>query len=112
VIEMMDDILQVPGLSAANSNMLRELFRYYSVNLLTSAKVCQITDTGVVVSVGDQQEKVIKADNIIMAVGYASGAQLAYEVKEKNNIHIIGDAAKVGNLMDVVWAAYDVAFAI
>ena len=112
VIEMMDDILQVPGLSAANSNMLRELFRYYSVDLLTSAKVCQIADTGVVVSVGDCQEKVIKADNVIMAVGYDSGAQLADEVKEKNSIHIIGDAAKVGNLMDVVWAAYDVAFAI
>jgi len=112
VIEMMDDILQVPGLSAANSNMLRELFRYYSVDLLTSAKVCQIADTGVVVSVGDRQEKVIKADNVIMAVGYDSGAPLVDGSKEKNNIHIIGDAAKVGNLMDVVWAAYDVAFAI
>jgi len=47
-----------------------------------------------------------------MAVGYASGAPLVDGSKEKNNIHIIGDAAKVGNLMDVVWAAYDVAFAI
>lgn len=47
-----------------------------------------------------------------MATGYDSGAQLAEAVKEKDKLHVIGDAAKVGNLMDVVWAAYDVAFAV
>ena len=32
--------------------------------------------------------------------------------KDGKNIHIIGDAARVGNLMNAIWQAYDVARAI
>ena len=46
----------------------------------------------------------IAADNVILCTGYRS-APLAEKAK---NVHIIGDADKVGNLRTVIWGAWDV----
>lgn len=111
VIEMMDDILKIFGLSAANSNMLRELLDYYHVDVITNAKLNEITPSGVQFSVGDEG-RVIAADTIVMATGYTPYAPLAESLKDISEVYTIGDAVKVGNLLDVVWAAYDVALKI
>ena len=47
----------------------------------------------------------IPADSVILSVGYKS-APISEKAK---NIHIIGDACKVGNLRSVIWQAWDVA---
>ena len=41
---MQDNILNLPTLCAANSNMLREIIRFYEIPVYTSAKVLEITD--------------------------------------------------------------------
>jgi 2-enoate reductase len=46
----------------------------------------------------------IAADNVILSSGYRP-APLAEKAK---NIHIIGDADKVGNLRTVIWGAWKV----
>ena len=46
----------------------------------------------------------IAADSVILSVGYKS-APIAEKAK---NIHIVGDASKVGNLRTVIWQAWDV----
>ena len=33
-------------------------------------------------------------------------------LKEHKNVHLLGDAEKVGNLKTVIWGAYDLAFSI
>jgi len=45
----------------------------------------------------------IPTDSVILSVGYKS-APIAPKAK---NVHIIGDAAKVGNLRSVIWGAWD-----
>ena len=50
----------------------------------------------------------IPADSVILSVGYKS-APIAPKAK---NVHIIGDAAKVGNLRTVIWGAWDVCMKI
>jgi 2-enoate reductase len=46
----------------------------------------------------------IDADSVILCTGYRS-APIA---KKAKNVHIIGDADKVGNLRTVIWGAWDV----
>ncbi|MBW9174032.1 FAD-dependent oxidoreductase [Clostridium estertheticum] len=111
VVEMMDDILQVKLLCAANSNMLRELLAYYNVDVLTSTKLCSITANGIKVS-KNNVEKEIPTDSVVIAAGYNPSAPLADLLKDKYDVHVIGDADHVGSLLDVVWAAYDVALKI
>ena len=50
----------------------------------------------------------IYADSVILSVGYKP-APVAPKAK---NVHIIGDAAKVGNLRTVIWGAWDVCMKI
>ena len=111
VLEMMDDILKIPGLSAANGNMLRELLNHYQVEVHTSARLSRVTPSGVCFTIG-REEKRIAADSIVLAVGYDSYAPLAEALGDGGELYTIGDAKQVGNLMDAVWAAYDVALKI
>ena len=46
----------------------------------------------------------IPADSVILSTGYRS-APLAPKAK---NVHIVGDASKVGNLRTVIWQAWDI----
>ena len=108
IIEMMDDILKIEGLSAANSNFLRDAFRRYKTPLYLEAKVVEINDRGVVVDTL-QGEQTIEVDSVVTSIGY-----IPSPIVERGNAttHIIGDALKVGNLMNVVWRAYEVALSI
>ena len=109
IVELMDDILNVPNLCAANSNMLREILRHYRIPVYTQTKTTAITDAGVEIE-GPEGKKTLPADSVVTSIGYIPGSGLAE--KDGRNIHIIGDAAKVGNLMNAIWQAYDVARAI
>ena len=108
IIEMMDDILKVKGLSAANSNMLRDLIRYHRIPIELNARVTAVTDEGVRI---DSLTGVrnIPVDSVVLSVGYSS---CTLGAKDEGNVHIVGDALKVGNLMSVIWRAYDVALEI
>lgn len=103
IIEAQQYILNMPLLCAANSNMLKEIIRYYEIPVYTSAKVLKITDNEVVIE-KDGKEELIIADTVVKSIGYNNSG-----VETKGNFHVIGDALKVGNLKDVIWTAYDLA---
>lgn len=103
IIEAQQYILNMPLLCAANSNMLKEIIRYYEIPVHTSAKVVKITDNEVVIE-KDGKEETIKADTVVKSIGYNNRG-----IDTKANFHVIGDAEKVGNLKDVIWTAYDLA---
>lgn len=103
IIEAQQYILNMPLLCAANSNMLKEIIRYYDIPVYTSAKVVRITDNEVVIE-KDGKEQIIVADTVVKSIGYNNSG-----VETKGNFHVIGDALKVGNLKDVIWDAYDLA---
>ena len=70
-------------------------------------KMC-IRDSNKVVIQTSEGEKTIECDSVVLSVGYVPGTSLAKESSE--HVHILGDAAKVGNLKSVIWGAYDLAF--
>jgi 2-enoate reductase len=109
IVEMQDDILKIPGLSAANSNMLREIIRYYEIGVHLSSIVTEIKEDGVFVS-APEGEVFIPADSVILSVGYDS--YIPFENRSLKNIHVIGDASKVGNLLTVIEQAYQLAYSL
>ena len=103
IIEAQDDILNVPTLCAANSNMLRELIRLHEIPVYTNAKVLKVTDKDITISV-DGNEKIISVDTVVKSIGYNPS-----NYEDSKDFYVIGDALKVGNLKDVIWKAYDLA---
>ena len=69
------------------------------------ARVKEIGDGEVVLVDKNGEQKTISCDSVIMSVGY-NPAPVA---KKGKNVHVIGDADKVGNLRTVIWGAWDVA---
>mgnify|MGYP000796646693 FL=1 len=69
------------------------------------AKAKKIGDGSVSVALADGTEKEIKADSVIVSVGY----EPAPIAKKGPHIHVIGDAERVGNLRTVVWGAWKIA---
>ena len=120
VVEMMSDILCVEGLCAANSSMLREIVRYYDMDIRLSSTLSKVEDAddGLIVTVKDLEGNTneIKADSLILSVGYTEGAPLAIELLDlgvpEEKIHVIGDARDVSNLLSVIAEAYDTAYAL
>ena len=119
VIEMQEDILQVPGLCAANSNMLREIIRYYNIPVLTSTSLLgtQENADGFAVRVKTPEgETALAADSCILSVGYLPERTLASALVSagfpEEKIHLIGDAHEVGNLMSVIHETYALCYAL
>ena len=104
IVEMQDDLITTPGICLANTSFLRDFFKANSVPVHLETGVKEIKDGAVVVA--DKEGKVfeIPADSVILSVGYKP-QPLAEKAK---NVHIVGDANKVGNLRTVIWGAWDV----
>ncbi len=103
IIEMMDDLIVTPGICLANTSFLRDFFEANKVPVYLETGVKEIKDGVVVAAKKDGTQVEIPTDSVILSVGYKS-APIAPKAK---NVHIIGDAAKVGNLRSVIWGAWD-----
>lgn len=110
LVEVQDKLLALNApLCHSNSDMLKLLVPSSGVNVLTSSKIIKTTEKGALVDVnGTKQE--IEADSIVLAVGYDSVNSLYDELKYNiPDIHLIGDARKVSNIMYAIWDAYEIA---
>ena len=107
IVEMQDDILKVMGLSAANSNMLREIIRYYGIPVHVSTALQGIREGEVLAKEESGEVLHLPADSVILSVGYVPDAALG---EGDPRVHVLGDAHKVGNLMSVIYEAYDIAY--
>ena len=104
IVEMQDDLITTPGISLANTSFLRDFFEANKVPVHLETKLCKVEKDGVVVADKNGMEFKIEADSVILSAGYRPNP-LAEKAK---NVHIIGDASKVGNLRTVIWQAWDV----
>ena len=104
IVEMQDDLITTPGICLANTSYLRDCFKTNKVPVHLETAVSEITAEGVTVTHKDGTAETIPADSVILSVGYTP-APLA---KKGSHIHVIGDAATVGNLRTVIWGAWDV----
>ena len=108
IVEMQDDLIPVPGVCLANSSYLRDFFKANHVPVHLETRLREVLDDGVMVTDHNGMNYKILADSVILSTGYKS-APLAPKDK---NVHIIGDADKVGNLRTVIWGAWDVCMKI
>ena len=105
IVEMMDDLVVTPGICLANTSYLRDYFKTNNIPVHLETSLCEIGEGYVTVKDKEGKEFKIEADSVIMSVGY-NPAPLA---KKSKHVHVIGDAAGVGNLRTVIWGAWDVA---
>ncbi len=103
IVEAKNDLMAVPGLCLANSSYLRDYFNYWGTKIYLNSSVSEITQDAVTIKTSNGQET-IKSDSVISAIGYRPNP-LATKGK---NLHIVGDAYKVGNLRTVIWRAWDI----
>ena len=112
VVEMKDKILDMPNLCAANAQMLHQLIKYHDIKVNLSATLTEISADGVCFT-SNGEEKTIKADTVIVSIGYISDKAL-YETLEDmgGNLHLIGDSKEVSNLEGAIWNAYELCMSL
>ena len=103
IVEMQDDLITTKGVCLANTSYLRDFFKTNNVPVYLETALSEITDIGVILKDKDGKTFEVKADSVILSVGYNS-APLA---KKSKHVHVIGDAQNVGNLRTVIWGAWD-----
>ena len=108
IVEMQDDLITTPGICLANTSFLRDFFNANKVNVLLETKTLSINDNSVLVADKSGATTEIECDSVILSVGYTP----APVAKESKHVHVIGDAASVGNLRTVIWGAWDVCMKI
>lgn len=108
IVEMKNDLIVADGVCLANSSYLRDFFETNKVPVYLESSVSKIDDKSVVVKHNNGETTTVKADSVIMSVGYKP----APIEKKSKHIHIVGDANAVGNLRTVIWGAWDVCMKI
>ncbi|MBQ1244319.1 MAG: 2-enoate reductase, partial [Clostridia bacterium] len=101
---MQDDLITTKGICLANTSYLRDFFKTNKVPVFLETSLCEIGDG--VVTLKDKEGKTfeVEADSVVLSIGY-NPAPIA---KKGRHVHVIGDAASVGNLRTVIWGAWDV----
>ncbi|MGV8905948.1 MAG: FAD-dependent oxidoreductase [Acetobacterium sp.] len=113
IVEESSDILKagVP-LAPPNEQLLRDLLAFYHVEIVTNARLKEVTETDAVI-MADGQERSIPVHHVIIAVGYESTDSLYNELKRYYpQVYNIGDSQKVRNIRAAIWDSYEVARSI
>ena len=105
VVELQDDLITTPGICLANTSYLRDCFKTNNVPVYLETALSEIGDGKVVLKNKAGETFEVECDSVILSVGY-NPAPIA---KKGGKVHVIGDAASVGNLRTVIWGAWDVA---
>lgn len=91
--------------------MLTDLIDYHNVKLMTGNKIVAVTDAGAVIeNVETGEQQTIEADNVIFAIGLKPKKSMAADLLGANiEVHEIGDARVVANVLTATSDAYEVA---
>ena len=104
VVEMQDDLITTKGICLANTSYLRDFFKTNKVPVYLETSLSEINDGSVTLKDKEGKTFDIAADSVILSVGY-NPAPIA---SKGRHVHVIGDAASVGNLRTVIWGAWNV----
>jgi len=108
IIEMLEDIAL--DVSAFSKPFLMDRLTQSGVKTITSARVKEITDDGVVVVRNGQEETISGRDNIVLALGTKPVNGLAEQLKGKvAEIHVIGDAKEPRKAVNAIYEGAEVA---
>ena len=105
IVEMQDDLITTKGVCLANTSFLRDFFKTNAVPVYLETGLCEIGEKSVTLKDRNGKVFTVDTDSVILSIGY-NPMPLATKGRR---VHVIGDAAKVGNLRTVIWGAWDVA---
>ena len=105
IVEMKNDLMAVATIPFPNSSYLRDFFAANKVPVHLETSLKEIHADGVTIADKDGNVSKVDADSVIVSVGYIPTPV----AQKQKNVHIIGDANKVGSLRTVIWGAWDVA---
>lgn len=110
IVEALPRLMAVNGpLCSANKEMLERLIPYNGIDAVCDASAKGYSDGVLTVEVGGE-EREIACDSVILAVGYRSNNELYAEAQKAcTETYLLGDAAKVSNIMYAIWDAFEVA---
>ena len=106
IVEMTPYLVSAKGICMANSTMLRELLRFHQVPAYLSSTTESITEDSVVIRT-PEGTKTVKADSVIMSVGYTPDKRFESEKDTGKPLFFIGDCDRVGSLKTVIKQAYE-----
>lgn len=106
IIEMKDQVLDMPDLPAANGMMLKQIIKYYQIPIHTGAKITKFEPGKVYYSVAGKESS-IDCDTIVSSIGYSANTDLYDSIKAVygDKVHLIGDSKDVSNLLNATWSA-------
>jgi 2-enoate reductase len=110
IVEMSDDLIRDPKVSAANSMCMRDLIKYEKIPVYLETKLIAVHDGAVVIETKGERRS-IPCDTVAASVGFNAGTELVGK-KLPKNVHLIGDVEEVANLRHAIWAANDLAIAL
>ncbi|OOM79595.1 2-enoate reductase FldZ [Clostridium puniceum] len=110
IVEALHKILALnEPLCSANSEMLEKLIPFNNIDIKTNSKVKTYKDGCLEIETENGTEK-LQCDSVILSVGYKEEDSLYKELEfEIPEIHLLGDARKVSNIMYAIWDAYEIA---
>jgi NADPH-dependent 2,4-dienoyl-CoA reductase/sulfur reductase-like enzyme len=108
VIEMTEEV--GPGIGPARLGFILERLAAYDVVLRTCTQVKEVKTDGVIVS--QEENGLIQADSIVIAVGLKSENHLAEELQSISKLSVIGDALKPRSAEEAFYEANKLALAL
>lgn len=101
------------GMEKKNRRALMNRLEEGCTQKITEARVTEVLDDSVLLQTRNQKEQMIKADKVIMAVGFNPDNQLYHLVADKvRRVYLIGDALKVRGLKDAILEGENVGYAV
>jgi 2,4-dienoyl-CoA reductase-like NADH-dependent reductase (Old Yellow Enzyme family)/thioredoxin reductase len=112
IVEMGDSIMRDVGHS--EGIVYQQMIQESNLTILTSEKLEEIFDGGVVTSNKRGKRKEIKADNVILAMGITPNTSIEQQLRAETNleVHLIGDAKKPAKFYDAIHAGFHTALKI
>jgi len=110
IVEAMPEIIGGgEDMCFANYDMLKDLLAFNKIDVYHNSSVTAVSDVSVMVKTLEG-EKEIKADTIMVSIGYRSNIGL-YDTMTSSNkvVYNVGDSRNVRNIMYAIWDAYQLA---
>ena len=112
IAETLDDILFSNALLIIDPNelMLRDLLEYYGVTKITGATLAAFTGGSATIKPRDAADISVKADTVILSVGYEPDTALFHEVGGGAcETYLLGDCKGVRDILNAIWESNEVA---
>lgn len=92
-----------------NKIMLIDLLKQNNVEIITGSSLGEVTDAGAVLIDQNFRRRSIEADTIVVAVGFKPNHRLYDELSGSvPDLYLIGDAGRVGNIMNAIWTGNEI----